>query len=748
MRILSRGLLVGVLVVLFSCSSTKYMDEGDYLLDKVSISADSSVINVSSLEGYIRQQPNSSWLGRIKVPLGIYLMAPKGSKSAMSRFLRRMGEAPVVYDTLISQRSSQRIRDAVFNMGYLHATVETGETFHKHKVRVNYRVHPGTRYYVDSLRVIVADTILSRELDKVSSQSLLHVGMPLDANVLNQERSRLSNHFANIGYYAFNRDFVRFEVDTIQGSNRVGLRMYVTDFVDPTTKAHRPHQAYRIGKVEFAYDRSTGSPIWLRESVLSNSCSLSPDSLYRESDVSETYSRLNRLASVAATNVRMTPSDEDSSRLDAKIVITPSHLNSITLGLDGTNTAGDLGAAVNLTYQNRNVFHGSEMFSLKLRTAFEAIRGLKGYADQNYFEYGVDAGLQFPNFIFPFLSKKFRRQSQATTEFGLNFASQDRPEFHRRVLAASWKYRWNNANPKYHHRVELIDINYVFMPWISDTFYETYIKDPESRNAIIAYNYKNLFIVRLGYQYQYSSAGLSSPMGIYGKNAYTLSFGIETAGNVVHGLCSLFGTKVNDDGQRTLFDIAYAQYVKADFEYCRSFRLSNRTSLALHCAFGIAYPYGNSDILPYEKRYFSGGANSVRGWSVRSLGPGSFQGNDGNIDFINQTGDVKLDLNVELRVHLFWKFDGAIFVDAGNIWTLRDYKDQPGGQFRFDTCWRQIAASYGLGIRLNLNYFLLRLDAGMKAINPAFDDTKRHYPLIYPNFNRDFALHFAVGLPF
>jgi outer membrane protein assembly factor BamA len=165
-------------------------------------------------------------------------------------------------------------------------------------------------------------------------------------------------------------------------------------------------------------------------------------------------------------------------------------------------------------------------------------------------------------------------------------------------------------------------------------------------------------------------------------------------------------------------------------------------------ALGIAYPYGNSDILPYEKRYFAGGANSVRGWSVRSLGPGSFLGTDGRVDFINQTGDVKLDMSVEFRAHLFWKFDGALFVDAGNIWTLRNYKDQPGGQFKWNTCWEQIAVSYGLGLRLNLNYFLLRLDAGMKAINPAYQDAKRHYPIANPNFKRDFALHFAVGLPF
>ena len=739
---------MGFLLLLCSCSSKKYLSEGEYLLDKVSVTTDTTRVNVDMLSGYVRQQPNTRWISMVKLPLGIYLMSNPNSNSSFNRFLRKMGEAPVVYDTLLSERSRQRIHDALFNLGYLHAEVTTHEEYRKHKVRVRYDVRPGEKYYVDTISVEVRDTSILGEMEKLAEGTRLKKGMAFDANVLNEERSRITNHMTENGYYYFNRDFIRYEVDTLRGSTLVRLKMIVSEHIDPTDNSYSPHQKYRIGEVKYSYDRSTGSPIWFRTSVLHRSNSLVSGEVYSDSKLTDTYSRFNKLGAVAATNVQMEPNEQDSTLLDANIVITPARLNSIQLGLDGTNTAGDLGAAANFTYQNRNVFHGSEVFSLKFRTAFEAIRGLKGYADQNYFEYSIETGLQFPDFVFPFISRDFRRRSKAATEFNLMFASQDRPEFHRRVLTASWKYRWNNANAKQLHRFDLLDINYVFMPWISDTFYDTYIKNPESRNAIIAYNYKNLFIVKLGYQYQYSSSGLASPMGIYGKDAYTVRFAVETAGNLLHGICNLANTKVNDDGQRTLFNIAYAQYAKLDFDISKSIRFSNRTSLALRFALGIAYPYGNSDILPYEKRYFSGGANSVRGWSVRSLGPGSFLGNDGNVDFINQTGDVKLDMSAEFRMHLFWKFDGAVFIDAGNIWTLRDYKDQPGGQFRWDTCWEQIAVAYGLGLRLNLNYFLLRFDAGMKAINPAYQDSERHYPLIHPNFKRDFTFHFAVGLPF
>ena len=391
---------------------------------------------------------------------------------------------------------------------------------------------------------------------------------------------------------------------------------------------------------------------------------------------------------------------------------------------------------------------GAELFTVKLRGAYEAIRGLNGYTDQDYIEYSAEMGITFPDFKFPFAGRQFRQRAQATTEVSLMYDSQDRPALHRRVVTGALRYRWNRLNRSRQHKVDLLDLNYVFMPWISDTFRKLYLEDPDSKNAILRYNYENLFIMKWGYTFTYHSSPMNAANNNYGLNAYTLRAGIETAGNLLYGMSNLFSAGKNSQNQYTLFNIAYAEYVKLDFDLAKSFRIDNRNSFALHLGAGVAFPYGNSTILPYEKRYFSGGANSVRGWSVRELGPGTYNGSDGRIDFINQTGDIKLDMNAEYRTHLFWKIHGAVFVDAGNIWTLRSYEEQSGGQFRFDTFWRQIAVSYGLGLRLNFDYFILRLDGGMKAVHPAFTDSRRHFPIVHPQFNRDFSLHFAVGLPF
>ena len=322
------------------------------------------------------------------------------------------------------------------------------------------------------------------------------------------------------------------------------------------------------------------------------------------------------------------------------------------------------------------------------------------------------------------------------SELLFSYNLQNRPEFHRRVLTSSWRYHWKNSSGKKSYRLDLIDMNYVYMPWISLTFKNDYLDNVTNRNAILRYNYENLFILRTGLNIAYND----------GTNAIRSNF--EIGGNFLDLVSHALHSRRNDIGQYTLFNIAFAQYLKGDFDYTHLFHIDSRNILAMHIALGVAYPYGNSQVLPFEKRYFSGGANSVRGWNVRGLGPGKFHGTDGRIDFINQTGDMKLDMNLELRTYLFWKFNGAAFIDAGNVWTIKDYKDQPGGQFRFNEFYKQIAMAYGLGLRLNLDYFVMRLDFGMKAINPAYSDGERHYPIAHPDFGRDLSVHFAVGMPF
>ena len=730
-------LLVICAVIIFictSCSTTKFVPDGKYLLTDVKIETDNKNVNTSQMEQYINQKANTKWFSLFAVPLGTYNLSGRDSTKWINRILKRLGEEPVLFDTLKAEMSRKNLGTVMQNMGYLHADVSLKTIANDKKIKVIYTLHTGKPYFIGNIEYDIYDKNIAQILDmKNENNRGLKKGMIFSINNLENERKRITNILSDSGYYKFNKDYIIYEADSTRTNDSIDVNLKLMKFRANSKSPEKDHNRYYINKVNFT--SADGDKIKLRRSVLSDNLAIKEEAPFCEHDLQTTYNNFARLQAVKYTNIRFEELP-DTSLLNCNIQLSTNKPNTISFQPEGTNTAGDLGAAASLTYENRNLFHGSEMLSIQLRAAFEAITGLEGYQAEDYEEYNIEGRLMFPRFIAPFLSENFRRNSNAHSELTVSYNLQNRPEFHRRVFTAAWKYLWNAPKQNSTYRFDLIDLNYVYMPWISEKFKEDYLDDDSNRNAILRYNYEDLFIMKMGF-------GMT-----YNNGVHAIKANIETSGNILSLLSGVSKFDKNSQGQYTLFNIAFAQYVKADFDYTRLFTFDWRNSLALHFGFGIAYPYGNSKILPFEKRYFSGGANSVRGWNVRELGPGKFKGTDGRIDFINQTGDMKLDFNLEYRTALFWKFNGAFFIDAGNIWTLRSYADQPGGQFKFDEFYKQIAVSYGLGIRLNLDYFILRLDMGVKAINPAYTTTEEHYPIISPNFKRDFSLHFAVGLPF
>ena len=728
------ALFLFVVFVVSSCSTSRLVPENEHLLKSVTIKSDDKSFDVSKLEPYIRQKANSKWFSLFKIPLGIYGLSGKDTTKWVNRTLQRIGEKPVLFDTLQTRLSCEDLVAAMRNMGYMKASVSFSADVNGKDVHAIYYLHPGNAYLIGHVGYDIQDTAIARILKAEGlGKSLLTPGSRFSVDALEAERNRITDILLDKGYYRFNKDFIVFNADSSALDENINLTLRLLKYRADNKSKPVSHPRYFIDKVNFTGTDSTG--VHLRRRVLENNTAIAAGEPFSSSSLKKTYSNFAKLQAVKFTNIRFVE-HPDTSLLDCDIQVSTNKPNRFSFQPEGTNTAGDLGAAATFTYENRNLFRGSELLSLQFRAAFEAITGLEGYQNQNYEEYGVEAKLMFPRFIAPFLSRSFIRRSNAKSEILFSYNLQNRPEFHRRVVSAAWRYHWNEPAHKTSYRLDLIDLNYVYMPWISSTFKKDYLDNTSNRNAILRYNYEDLFIMRMGLGLSYNN----------GKDAFKAN--VETAGNLLALLSNSTGMGKNAEGQHTLFNIAYAQYAKADIDYTRLVVFDKRNSLALHFDFGIAYPYGNSTILPFEKRYFSGGANSVRGWNVRELGPGKFKGKDGRIDFINQTGDMKLDLNLEYRTSLFWKFDGAFFLDAGNIWTLRSYEDQPGGQFKFDEFYKQIAASYGLGIRLNLDYFIVRFDFGMKAVNPVYDSAKEHYPLVNPVFSRDLTFHFAVGMPF
>lgn len=762
--------LAVIVLLLTSCSSTKYVPDGSYLLDEVRIHTDNKEVKPSNLSIYVRQNPNSKWFSLIKTQLYVYNWSGRDSTRWINRTLRRMGDAPVIYNEEDTERTGEEIAKAVQNMGYMGARVTPVRKVRKKKLKLTYEVTTGKAYKVRTLKYDIPDDKIKEYMRQDSAATLLTEGMPFDVNVLDAERQRITNHLLQNGYYKFNKEYISYTADTVRNTYWVDLTLHLSPYRLHNGDELQRHRQYTINKVNFITDYNMlqssalnsievndslhykGFPIYykdklyLRPKVLTSNLRITPGSLYNEQAVQRTYSGFGRLQVLKYTNIRFFEVQQnDSAKLNAYVMLTKGKHQAVSFEVEGTNSAGDLGAAAAVSFHNRNLFRGSEAFMLKLRGAYESVSGLSNNLNQNYTELGAEATINFPRFLFPFLSNDFKQKIRATTEFGLQYNYQMRPEFTRIVASAGWSYKWGVHQQRSQHRIDLIDVNYLYMPWIDSGFKEDYLNKDE--NYILRYNYEDRFIVRTGYSYVYNSAGRALMNNSLMGNSYTVRLNFESAGNLLYALARMGGIgKKNANGEYTLLNIPFAQYLKGDFDFAKNWMIDNRNAIVFHFGAGVAVPYGNASIIPFEKRYFSGGANSVRGWSVRNLGPGSYDG-DGKI-FLNKTGDIKLDANLEYRTRLFWKFRGALFVDAGNIWTIRNYKDQPGGKFEFGKFYKQIAVAYGLGLRLDLDFFVLRFDGGMKAVNPVYEKGKGRYPIIHPDFGRDFAFHFAVGYPF
>ena len=771
MALAAVGLLLMALMV--SCSSTKHVPQGQLLLDKVNINiADPhNDVEASQLANYLRQNANHRVLGGLKLQLAFYNMSGRDSTKWFNRWIQRVGTPPVIYDSTLTLASQEQLHTALSNRGFINNTVtyRVKADSIKRKARVDYDIMLGEPYFIRSVDYDIPDDALREIILSDSSHFTIHKGDLLDYNRLDEWRQNITERLRNHGYYAFNKEYITFMADTAAGSKAVDLTLntrdpyrndhmpyytehepfyvrdvvYVTDY-DPVEM----HDGYRGAdtivmrdgvKVFEGYDR------YLRLDIIDECNHIEPGALYNAEDVNRTYRALGRLAILKQINIDVRPVGEVDGVLmvDAWVLLQRDKSQTVSVSLEGTNSEGDLGFGVGVDYEHRNIFKGAEVLSAKTKVSYESISGnLSGLINNNYSEYSTELGVTFPKFMFPFLKRSFKRKIQASTAFTVNFDYQARPEYTRVIAGGAWRYQWTERSRRLSHTLTLFDMSFISVPKFNDEFFD------RITNPLLLYSYQDHLIMRMGYNfYRTNKAEMSvQQMGRFQRDVFTIRANAETAGNLLYGLSHLSGQKADDDGNYKALGIRYSQYVKADADYAFTHYLDRRQSVAFHVGAGIAIPYGNSDVLPFEKRFYSGGANSVRGWGVRTLGPGSYDSNNSLSNFIYQCGDIRFDVNLEYRAKLFWVVEMGLFLDAGNIWTIKDYEDQPGGVFKWNKFYEQIAAAYGAGIRLDFKYFLVRVDMGMKAHNPA--SGQEHWPLLHPKFKRDSEFHFSVGYPF
>ncbi|MBO4621434.1 MAG: BamA/TamA family outer membrane protein, partial [Paludibacteraceae bacterium] len=658
----------------------------------------------------------------------------------INRTLKKMGEAPEVFDAFSAGNSIQYLTRAMQNMGYFDASVDTTMQVKNRKLNLIYNVTGRQPYILRSYSVRLPQQDLKKIA--VDNECLVKENERFDANILDDERARITTEMRKNGYYYFEKDYLQYDADSAYRNHTVTVQLRLRDYVTEASDSLRElvFSQFVVDKVNFymdhmpssdepqktvrreeenGYSFSYAGTKLIRNSVLKRICRIVPGKMYNQELVERTYSELTALGPVKYTDISFVQTGKNT--LECNIVLSRSKLNSVSVEAEGTFSAGDWGIAGGAGYTNKNLFHGAEEFNINANVAYEWRKKAS-----DIFEVKADASLAFPR----------------APKVSIGYQFQNRPdEFTRTIANARLNYDLPRYKTRWQHSFSLVDISYVYLPWISQEFRDYFLKETNP----LRHSYEDHFILGWGYSGSYSSFNKAQPLRSY----VTLQYGFETAGNLLYGLSKLFNQTPNPDGSYNIFSVRYAQYVKADLSFAWHNIFNEKHRLVYHAAFGFGAAYGNAVALPYEKRYFAGGANSVRGWAVRTLGPGTYVRKNAQ-DYNNQVGDIKMEMSLEYRWRVWSIIELAAFTDAGNIWTLYDYDQQQGGQINKDFM-KEIGWSYGAGIRLDFNFFVFRVDFGVKLYDPGrigSDGLSWRTAKNGLNWKDDCAVHFAIGYPF
>lgn len=723
-RIAATGVL---LLTVLSCSTTRVLQDGEYRLarNKVEVTSDNK-FNLNEIEPYLKQKPNSYLIFGWNPFLNVYNWQ-NGKDGGWDRFVRKIGVAPVVYDPEEVENSIENVLNHLEYLGYYGSDISTGIEVRRKKVKVNYKVNLGRRFPISSISYHLPDGELAEEFLADTANVTVRPGDFLSESALEAESERSSRHLRNKGFYGFSKNYFFFEADTLSVPGYASLDMTINEYTrNETAKDARPFRKFMINDVTISYPQK----LKIREEVLRNLNTITPGEIYSETDISNTYSRMSSLRMFNGINIEMEP--VDSNLVDCSIDLSQSKLQGFKVNLEASiNSSGLFGVSPQLSYYHKNIFRGGEWLNLSFMGNFQMMFNSSVRSN----EFGVSAGLSFPKFLgLPY--RLFDGPAIPRTDVNVSYNYQSRPEYTRNIISTSYGYNGSYGG-RFYYQIFPIQLNIVRLFDLDPGFYNSLASDPFMRNA-----YQDHFDLGLSSTLYYTTNSDVNP-----KTSYFYSrLQFDISGNILSAFKPLMTKDASGAGM--IWNTPYSQYVRAELTLGKTWRFgrSNGQSIAARLLAGAGYAYGNSTALPFEKHFYAGGANSLRGWQARTVGPGLALP-DETFLIPNQTGDLKLEANIEYRFPLFWKMAGAAFVDAGNVWTFRESGTEGhSSRLTGETFAESIAANWGLGIRLDLDFLIIRVDMGMKIHDPA-----REQKWLRPGqwLKRDgYAVHFGVGYPF
>ncbi len=767
-------------VMLSSCSVTRRIPEGSYLLKRNVVQADKESprkerIAANELDRYVQQSPNKRFLGT-NLYAWMYAQAKPGKTNGWNRFLRRVGEEPVIWDPDKTEQSTGYIETYMDSRGFFESEAwYTVDTIRNKKIKAIYGVHQGTPSRIASIKYEFRDKFLEDIVLRDSMQTLLHVGDIFDVGVMTAERQRITANLKDLGYYNFNVGNITYEYWP-RGDYQIDLTMIVhrqlDSYGEDGTPVYVNNKIYRLKDV---YVRPDYNPLAgmnvvenldtieyrglnimyddilnVRRRVLRRSIKLTPNDLYSASKVTGTSNELMRLGAFRSVSILFDPVEaatvdnqvtyvggEDAGKtetttegyLRADIRCVPALRQSFRLDMEGSITSSFYGLRATLGYQNRNIFRGAELFDASFTAGFEF---LKSSTRKLSYELGGAVSLSFPRFVTFWDVDKYNKAKTPQSKLTVSANWQDRVYYSRALFGVSWGYSWGIRRFG-NFSVRPIDVSLINMGYIDPSFEE------QLNNPYLVASYADQLVAGISSSYVFNNQPRDLNAG-----AVVFRLNAETTGNLLSGITHMF-SKPTADGYYNVFGIQFSQYVRGDASFSQKIVLGEKTALAYRVHIGAICSYGNSTSPPFDKLFYAGGVNSMRGWAVRTLGPGTQPYE--KQDYPAQMGDVKFEANIELRFPIWNAFRGAVFFDAGNIWFMRsnpeDYTDD--AVFYFNEFYKQLGFNTGLGLRVDLRFVVLRLDWGVQLHNPNKPEGERW---IYDFKWKNTALNFGVGYPF
>lgn len=709
---------------LAACSTTRSLSEGEYLLRKNTIVADDPSFQVSSLGSYIGHKPNSYVLG-VNPLLSVYNWSGDGSTS-FRRFLRKIGSQPVIYDPEKVSQGVANLQNHLQYIGFYGSQVESKVDVKKKKAYVTYSIKLGKRYKISEIEYEIPEYgSFSQEFAQDLPNSTLAAGDFLSEAALEKEAERSSAYFRNLGYFGFTKSFYIFEADTLSQDGKVRLKETIRDYaLGDSPESARMHRKFKLGKVSITHPEKPT----IRTSTLENLNILRPGQLYSEQEINTNYSRFSSVGMLTGVNIELNPVTDTT--VDCNISLRSSRLQGFKLNLEASvNSTGLVGVSPQLNYYHRNIFRGGEQFNLGLTGNFQFQPRTKAYST----ELNVTTTLRFPKFI-GLPNRVFKGPNIPRTDITAAFTYQDRPEFRRTVISTAFTYNGRIGN-KLYYQLSPLRLNVTHLYNMDKEFMERLFLT----NPFVFMAYQDKFDLGVSSMFYYTTNAATVPQTPY----HYARLAVDVSGNVLSLFKSLLPQK---DQQYLIWQTPYAQYVRFDLNLGKVFRFGkeDRQALALHWQSGAAFAYGNSTAAPVEKHFYAGGAMSMRGWQARALGPGTTDAPYG-FAIPSQIGDLKIEANIEYRFPLISKLEGALFVDAGNVWFLSG--EDSASKFSFANFPEGIAMDWGFGFRLNLNLILIRLDMGIRLRDPARAKEERWVPT-NEWLNGNYGIHFGVGYPF